>query len=391
MTNQSKPHQANAPFFLIDELVARVNLELSADLQVTERTVRYYMSNNLVGKGRKISELPAEFASTITQRGNQRYFTSADCDVVVATRQALHNGSSIEVLGGRRSSSKDEFLPSPVMFSRTFEYHDFVAERTVSDYSTLPEIQEAWSLQLRGDLTLTGTGARPSVDAIRELQSFVERNFAPERSTSSGDEFDPYFDEPVTRSLRIEIELIDIAAPFDGLLVNASNAEVTPGGGASGRIWEVCGIDELSCQRSLEQLPLQPGQVAFTSAGRGEYLGFTGVIHAYGPRWTSPVDKDALAKGRRQVSTQGEEATLIQTWRNILQEADNRSEFRLAAPLISSGLFGYPFQDCAETTFEALLNTPTRVTHVHIRTVSRRSFDQLVEARSRVLRKLGIA
>ena len=47
--------------------------------------------------------------------------------------------------------------------------------------------------------------------------------------------------------------------------------------------------------------------------------------------------------------------------------------------------------DCAEVTFETLLETPTSVTHVHIRTVSRRSFDQLVEARNRVLRKLDIA
>ena len=87
----------------------------------------------------------------------------------------------------------------------------------------------------------------------------------------------------------------------------------------------------------------------------------------------------------------GEEQTLVRTWENILTMADEYGDNRIAAPLISSGLFGYPFQDCAETTFETILRTPTRVTHVHIRTVSRRSFDQLVEARNRVLRKLDIA
>ena len=84
-----------ASFFLIDELVSRVNAQLPADQQVTERTVRYYMSNNLIGKGLKISELPEEFSLTISQRGNQRYFTSDDCDVVVATRAALANGLTI--------------------------------------------------------------------------------------------------------------------------------------------------------------------------------------------------------------------------------------------------------------------------------------------------------
>jgi O-acetyl-ADP-ribose deacetylase (regulator of RNase III) len=378
-------------FFLIDELVARVNAQLPADQQVTERTVRYYMSNNLIGKGLKISELPEEFSLTISQRGNQRYFTADDCDVVVATRTALANGLTIEQLGGRPSSTKIESLVTPVMYSRSFEVSEILNNYIVSDYVALPEIRDAWSLQLRSDLTLTGTGTRPSVDTIRDLQNFINQNFAPEKNSFSEDEYFDVDDTPSTRSLRIEIELVDIAAPFEGLLVNASNAEVTPGGGASGRIWEVCGVEELMPERPVDRLPLKPGQVALTSAGRAESLGFTGVIHAFGPRWTSPVDKEALHKGKKQTPMHGEEKTLITTWQNILHMADERGETRLAAPLISSGLFGYPFQDCAEVTFETLLETPTLVTHVHIRTVSRRSFDQLVEARNRVLRKLDIA
>ena len=380
-----------ASFFLIDELVARVNAQLPADQQVTERTVRYYMSNNLIGKGLKISELPEEFSSTISQRGNQRYFTTDDCDVVVATRAALANGLTIEQLGGRPSSLKTEPLMMPVMYSRSFEVSDNLSNYVTSSPASMPEIRDAWSLQLRGDLTLTGTGTRPSIDTVRDLQNFINQNFAPEKSNDAHDDYFDVDDTPSTRSLRIEIELVDIAAPFEGLLVNASNAEVTPGGGASGRIWEVCGVEELMPERPINQLPLKPGQVALTSAGRAKSLGFTRVIHAYGPRWTSPVDKEALHKGKKQIPMNGEEQTLIRTWENILKMADEHSESRLAAPLISSGLFGYPFQDCAEVTFETLLETPTLVTHVHIRTVSRRSFDQLVEARNRVLRKLDIA
>ena len=343
------------------------------------------MQNGLVGKGLKISELPEEFSSKIVQRGNQRYFTPADCTTVVEIRTALNNGLTIDRLGGRRSQEDEEQFLSPVLHSRSFEMSGIV-----SDYITLPEVKNTWSLQLRSDLMLNGTGARPNVDTIRELQKFVSLNFAPEQPLQSSREYE-YDDEPTTGRVRIEIELVDIAAPFSGLLVNASNAEVTPGGGVSGRIWEVCGVEELSPQRANSKLPLKPGQVAFTTAGRGESRGFTGVIHAYGPRWTSPVDKEALHKGKKQIPMNGEEQTLIRTWENILKMADEHSESHLAAPLISSGLFGYPFQDCAEVTFETLLETPTSVTHVHIRTVSRRSFDQLVEARNRVLRKLDIA
>jgi len=377
-------------YFLIDELVTRANEALPSELALTERTVRYYQSNNLIGKGLKISELPEEFGSKIVQRGNQRYFTPADCTTVVDIRTALAKGASIDLLGGGRTQVNDEQYLSPVLQSRSVEFsRSFHASEIVSDYATLPEVLDAWSLQLRSDLILNGTGARPNVDTIRELQKFVSLNFAPEQSSATSDEYDD--DEPVTGRVRIEIELVDIAAPFSGLLVNASNAEVTPGGGVSGRIWEVCGVDELSPQRANSKLPLKPGQVAFTTAGRGESRGFTGVVHAYGPRWTSPVDKESLHKGKKQVPMNGEEQTLVRTWENILTMADEYGDNRLAAPLISSGLFGYPFQDCAETTFETILRTPTRVTHVHIRTVSRRSFDQLVEARNRVLRKLDIA
>jgi len=377
-------------YFLIDELVTRANEALPSELALTERTVRYYQSNNLIGKGLKISELPEEFGSKIVQRGNQRYFTPADCTTVVDIRTALAKGASIDLLGGGRTQVNDEQYLSPVLQSRSVEFsRSFHASEIVSDYATLPEVLDAWSLQLRSDLILNGTGARPNVDTIRELQKFVSLNFAPEQSSATSDEYDD--DEPVTGRVRIEIELVDIAAPFSGLLVNASNAEVTPGGGVSGRIWEVCGVDELSPQRANSKLPLKPGQVAFTTAGRGESRGFTGIVHAYGPRWTSPVDKESLSKGKKQVPMNGEEQTLVRTWENILTMADEYGDNRLAAPLISSGLFGYPFQDCAETTFETILRTPTRVTHVHIRTVSRRSFDQLVEARNRVLRKLDIA
>jgi O-acetyl-ADP-ribose deacetylase (regulator of RNase III) len=377
-------------YFLIDELVTRANEALPSELALTERTVRYYQSNNLIGKGLKISELPEEFGSKIVQRGNQRYFTPADCTTVVDIRTALAKGASIDLLGGGRTQVNDEQYLSPVLQSRSVEFsRSFHASEIVSDYATLPEVLDAWSLQLRGDLILNGTGARPNVDTIRELQKFVSLNFAPEQSSATSDEYDD--DEPATGRVRIEIELVDIAAPFSGLLVNASNAEVTPGGGVSGRIWEVCGVDELSPQRANSKLPLKPGQVAFTTAGRGESRGFTGIVHAYGPRWTSPVDKESLSKGKKQVPMNGEEQTLVRTWENILTMADEYGDNRLAAPLISSGLFGYPFQDCAETTFETILRTPTRVTHVHIRTVSRRSFDQLVDARNRVLRKLDIA
>ena len=390
--SEAKKTQA---FFLIDQLVARANAVLNPDRQITERNVRYYMTLGLISKGQRVSELPESFTATLGHKGNQRFFTDVDRDLVVTIKNGLANGQSVEALGGKPLTSKSMFLseslrPAPTStYLRSFEVNSIISP----DLTRLPGIQNTWSLQLRNDLTLTGSGSHPSTEAIRALQSFTEENFPPVRShvyQLSEESYDFEDDEYQTGSLKIEIEYADIASPFEGLLINASNAEATPGGGASGRIWEVCGADLLMQQRPTDLLPMKPGQAVFTGAGRGEDLGFSGVIHAFGPRWTSPVNKDAMNSGIKQRSLHGEEDTLIRTWQTILAMADERSENRLVAPLISSGLFGFPFQDCAEITFQTLLETPTRVRHVQIRTVSRRLFEQLVETRYRVMRKLDI-
>ena len=390
--SEAKKTQA---FFLIDQLVARANAVLNPDRQITERNVRYYMTLGLISKGQRVSELPESFTATLGHKGNQRFFTDVDRDLVITIKNGLANGQSVEALGGKPLTSKSMFLsesfrPAPTStYLRSFEVNSIISP----DVPRLPEIQNTWSLQLRNNLTLTGSGTPPTIEAIRALQSFTEENFPPVRSHDyqlSEESYDFEDDEYQTGSLKIEIEYADIASPFEGLLINASNAEATPGGGASGRIWEVCGADLLMQQRPTDLLPMKPGQAIFTGAGRGEDLGFSGVIHAFGPRWTSPVNKDAMNSGIKQRSLHGEEDTLIRTWKTILAMADERSENRLVAPLISSGLFGFPFQDCAEITFQTLLETPTRVRHVQIRTVSRRLFEQLVETRYRVMRKLNI-
>ena len=390
--SEAKKTQA---FFLIDQLVARANAVLNPDRQITERNVRYYMTLGLIGKGQRVSELPESFTVTLGHKGNQRFFTDVDRDLVITIKNGLANGQSVEALGGKPLTSKSMFLsesfrPAPTStYLRSFEVNSIISP----DLTRLPEIQDTWTLHLRNDLTLTGSGTPPTIEAIRALKSFTEENFPPTRSLDyllSEESYDFEDDEYQTGSLKIEIEYADIASPFEGLLINASNAEATPGGGASGRIWEVCGADLLMQQRPTDLLPMKPGQAIFTGAGRGEDLGFSGVIHAFGPRWTSPVNKDAMNSGIKQHSLHGEEDTLIRTWKTILAMADERSENRLVAPLISSGLFGFPFQDCAEITFQTLLQTPTRVRHVQIRTVSRRLFEQLVETRYRVMRKLNI-
>ena len=193
--------------------------------------------------------------------------------------------------------------------------------------------------------------------------------------------------------MRIDIELNDIVAPFNGVIVNASNADLRPGGGVAGRIWEVCGDDELSNQRLrvMKALPLRPGDAVFTGPGRGAELGFTGIIHALGPRWLSGFDRGRAERGEHQLSEHGEEDALIRTWRSVLKVADHHDATQIAAPMISSGIFGYPVPDNFEIAFNTLYSTPTTVERVVIRTISRKTFEQLTLARRKVREALDIA
>ena len=73
-------------FYLIDQLVARANAVLNPDRQITERNVRYYMTLGLIGKGQRVSELPESFTATLGHKGNQRFFTDVDRDLVITIK-----------------------------------------------------------------------------------------------------------------------------------------------------------------------------------------------------------------------------------------------------------------------------------------------------------------
>ena len=68
----------------------------------------------------------------------------------------------------------------------------------------------------------------------------------------------------------------------------------------------------------------------------------------------------------------------------MLKLADEKGVRRLAAPMISTGIYGFPAPEGFEIAFETLLGTKTSVENVVVRTNSRRVFDQLVVALQKV-------
>lgn len=120
--------------------------------------------------------------------------------------------------------------------------------------------------------------------------------------------------------------------PVDAI-VNAANSYLAHGGGVAGAIVRRGGLE---IQRESDEWvrqhgPVPTGGVAITGAGQ---LPCRAVIHAVGPVWHG--------------GHQGEDEQLRSaTWQS-LELAHQRGFRSLALPAISSGIFGFPKDRCAQ-------------------------------------------
>lgn len=132
-------------------------------------------------------------------------------------------------------------------------------------------------------------------------------------------------------SLDVECVEGDITSLEADAIVNAANSYLKHGGGVAAAIVRRGGpiIQEESDRYVREHGPVPEGGVAVTSAGalRARY-----VIHAVGPRYGDPQGDDKLAS-----------AVL-----RSLEKAEELGLRSIALPAISTGVFGYPLDRCAE-------------------------------------------
>jgi O-acetyl-ADP-ribose deacetylase (regulator of RNase III) len=119
----------------------------------------------------------------------------------------------------------------------------------------------------------------------------------------------------------------DITEERVDAIVNAANSHLEHGDGVAGVIVRKGGRE---IQRESDAIGYVPvGEVAVTGAGA---LPCRVIIHAVGPRWGEGGEEEKL---RRAV------------W-NSLAKADERGFQTLSLPAISSGIYGFPKDRCAE-------------------------------------------
>lgn len=135
----------------------------------------------------------------------------------------------------------------------------------------------------------------------------------------------------------IEIVQGNITKEDTDVIVNAANSMLKHGGGVAGAIVKNGGF---SIQRESDEYvkkhgPVRTGEVAVTSAGE---LKAKWVIHAVGPIWGEGNEDEKLS------------SAIV----NSLKVADGLGAKSISLPAISSGIFGFPKDRCADVFFETL-------------------------------------
>ncbi|HPC94099.1 MAG TPA: macro domain-containing protein [Sedimentisphaerales bacterium] len=159
------------------------------------------------------------------------------------------------------------------------------------------------------------------------------------------------------------LELIegDITEMDTDAIVNAANARLILGGGVAGAIARKGGpAIQAECDRIGGTFV---GGAVITTGGR---LKARHVIHAVGPRMGEGHEDEKLANATR----------------NALKVADDNGLKSIAFPAISTGIFGFPIQRCAEimlaTTLD-YLKGQTGLERVVFCLYGRESFDVFAE------------
>ncbi len=134
---------------------------------------------------------------------------------------------------------------------------------------------------------------------------------------------------------RIEIVEGDITKCEVDAIVNAANEGLTDGGGVNGAIHRAAGpgLDE-ECRR-IGGCPT--GEARITG---GHELRARWIIHTVGPVW--------------QGGERGEDDLLAGCYRASLELARRHGVRTIAFPLISTGIFGYPFERAVRIALEAI-------------------------------------
>ncbi|MBU1077352.1 MAG: macro domain-containing protein [Spirochaetes bacterium] len=141
------------------------------------------------------------------------------------------------------------------------------------------------------------------------------------------------FTLPENPQVKIVLKQGDITEEKVDAIVNAANSELQHGGGVAGAIVSKGGYSIQTESSAIGYVEV--GESALTNAGT---LNAKKIIHTVGPRWGEGNEPEKLASAVY----------------NSLKLADKENLRTISFPAVSSGIFGFPKDQCAQVMFESV-------------------------------------
>jgi len=164
-------------------------------------------------------------------------------------------------------------------------------------------------------------------------------------------------------SCALELVTGDITQQATDAIVNAANSRLAGGGGVDGAIHRGGGPSIMAETRQKYPQGCPTGDAVLTGAG---HLPARYVIHTVGPIWSG--------------GQQGEASLLASAYRRSLEVAVGHDCQSVAFPSLSTGAYGYPVEQAAQTALQTVLtflrehNQPELVRFVLFDTVTQETF-----------------
>jgi len=165
--------------------------------------------------------------------------------------------------------------------------------------------------------------------------------------------------------MRLEVVEGDITRQDVDAVVNAANRAMRGGGGVDGAIHAAAGRGLLD--ECVERFPhgLATGEAGWTT---GHRLPARWVIHVVGPNYRA---------GER------DRELLVSCYRNALAVADEIGAASVAFPLVSAGIYGWPFDDAVRAAADTLTTTATSVEIARIVTFGASTYRRVTDLTGR--------
>lgn len=160
----------------------------------------------------------------------------------------------------------------------------------------------------------------------------------------------------ITNGHVIQVRKGDLTEEAVDAIVNPANEQLANGGGVAGAISRTIGpCFQEACWIHVEDNgPLEMGSdTMIYDVPEGIPVPFKHVISVVGPRITKVVDEEDDLDEEEPEVTEEDCDLLYSAVMNLLEDAMERGFETVSIPAISSGIFGFPKNQCAVLLFEA--------------------------------------